>query len=262
MAQTFNDLYNERKKQTAQGLLGFLLWTFIETAAGIVREHVGLMQEMNPMKSILANLRVPALISFLAVLPFMLLEFTFVILKGLNFDLKDARDSMVIFGFLWLGMTAILLILKPMVRNMRARNKGAANPVLTQENAMKSVATNPASAAMIGFILALPFLTVLLFLLLGIEPPLGPLAPLLHGPNPGQPNVFGTLLVLGALLLSVLACLIARAPIVRTIRAGGGLFAHPINLMLAAVIVSFVAMFVVGLIVDQFPCWIGVPNCD
>ena len=31
MEQTFNDLYNERKRQTERGLLGFVLWTFIET---------------------------------------------------------------------------------------------------------------------------------------------------------------------------------------------------------------------------------------
>jgi hypothetical protein len=39
MEQTFNDLCNERR-QTGKGWLGFVLWTFAETATGIIKEHV------------------------------------------------------------------------------------------------------------------------------------------------------------------------------------------------------------------------------
>lgn len=99
-------------------------------------------------------------------------------------------------------------------------------------------------------------------MVLHIEPPLGPLEPLLKNPNPDQPNILGTLMVLGALLLAIVACFIAPAPIVRTLQAGGSLFAHPINMLLAVVIVVFMGWLVIGLTVDQFPCWIGVPNCD
>ena len=263
MQQTFNDLYNERKQQTEGGLFGFVLGTFVETAIGIIHEHVLLTKEMNPMKNILTNLRLPAIISFLIVLPFMLLDFMFVIVKRLNtFSLRNALDFTVIFGFLWLGLAAIILILMPIVRNIRVGNNCMANAVLTQGSAMTNIFTNPKSAAIVGFILALPFVTLLSLLLLGIEPPLGPLEPLLNNPNPDQPDVLSSLIVLGAFLLSVLACVIVRAPIVRTMRAGGSLLAHPINLMLAVVILSFITMLVVGLIVDQYPCWIGVPNCD
>ncbi len=259
MEQTFNDLYNERKRQAEGGLFGFVLWTFMETAIGIVQEHILLIKEMNPMKNILTNLRLPAIIGFLIILPFMFLEFIFVIVKRLNFDLRDALDSIVIFGFLWLGVTGILLILMPLVRNIRAGNTIMANPVPAREN---TILTNPTSAAIISFLLALPFVTILSLLLFHIRPPLGPLEPLLNNPDPDQPNVLGSLIVLGAFLLAVAACLIARAPIVRTLQAGGSLFAHPANLMLAVVILSFITMLVVGLIVDQYPCWIGVPNCD
>ena len=37
MEQTFNDLCRERR-EAGEGLLGFVLWTFIETSAGIIRE--------------------------------------------------------------------------------------------------------------------------------------------------------------------------------------------------------------------------------
>jgi|GEM_PF-419008 len=260
MEQTFNDLCNERKQQTESGWLGFVLGIFVETAIGIVQENILLLREMNAMKNSLTHLRLPAILSFLVILPFILLEFTFVIVKRLTFDLRDALDSIVIFSFLWLGVAAIVLILMPIVRNLRAGNNRMVNPAPAQGN--NTILTNPTSAMIISFLLALPFLTILLLLWLHIEPPLGPLEPLLKNPDPDQPNVLGTLLFLGALLLAVAACLIARVPIVRAMQAGGSLFAHPMNLMLAVVILSFIAMLVVGLIVDQYPCWIGVPNCD
>ena len=53
MEQTFNDLYQERK--TEGGWFGFVLWTFAETAIGIVREHVLLLTKGATMKNILAN---------------------------------------------------------------------------------------------------------------------------------------------------------------------------------------------------------------
>jgi hypothetical protein len=193
----------------------------------------------------------------------MLLAIVFDIVKRLDtFSLRNALDLFVTFGILWLGVAAIILILMPLVRNMHARNNIMANPALTQDNTKKNIITNPKSAAIIGVILALPFVTILSLMMLHIEPPLGPLEPLLKNPDSDQPNVIGTLIVLGAFLLAIAACIIARAPIVRTIRAGGSLLAHPLNLMLGVVILSFITMLVVGLIVDQFPCWIGVPNCD
>jgi hypothetical protein len=259
MEQTFTDLCQERKQQAEAGLFGFMLWLFVETALGIVQEHILLIKEMHPMQNILTSLRLPALISFLLVLPLVFLEVAFVVIKRLTFDLRDMLDSVVIFGFLWLAVTAILFILAPVVRTLRSGNNGLAKPVPASGN---TLFTNPTSAALISFLLALPFVTILSLLILHIEPPLGPLAPWLNNPNPDQPNILGTLVVLGALLLAVAAGLIARGPIVRTLQAGGSLLAHPINLMLAVVILSFIIWLVVGLTADQFPCWTGVPNCD
>jgi hypothetical protein len=55
MEQTFNDLCNERKQQAEYRWFGFVLWIFVETALGIMREHVLLITEGATMKSILAN---------------------------------------------------------------------------------------------------------------------------------------------------------------------------------------------------------------
>jgi hypothetical protein len=258
MQQTFNDLYSERKRQTDQGLFGFVLWLFVETAIGILQERVLSIKAMNPMNNLLTNLRLPAILGFLIILRFIILELTFVMVKRMTFDRRDALDSIVIFGFLWLGVAVIILILRPVMQNLRVGNTSAAKPTPAQGN---MILANPTSAAIISFILALPFVTLLSSLLLGIEPPLGPLEPLLRT-DPDQPNYLGLFIVLGAFLLAVAACLIARASIVQTLQAGGSLFAHPLNLMLAVVILFFITRLVVGLIVDQFPCWIGVPNCD
>jgi hypothetical protein len=130
-----------------------------------------------------------------------------------------------------------------------------------RNNTMKNVMSNPKAAAIIGFILALPYLTISSLLMLGIEPPLGPLKPLLNNPDPDKPDP-GSFVVLGAFLLSFVALFVTRAPISRTMRAGGSLVAHPLNLILAVVILSFIAIAVVIVIIDQYPCWIGVPNCD
>lgn len=61
MQQTFNDLCRER--QTEAGWFGFVLWTFVETALGIVREHALLIREGNKMKNVLASPGSAALLS-------------------------------------------------------------------------------------------------------------------------------------------------------------------------------------------------------
>ena len=53
MEQTFNDLYNERKRQTERGLFKFVLWMFVETAVGITREYILIITHGDYMKNIL-----------------------------------------------------------------------------------------------------------------------------------------------------------------------------------------------------------------
>ena len=98
--------------------------------------------------------------------------------------------------------------------------------------------------------------------MLNSEPNLGPLRFLLQNPDPDQPNVVGSLIALGTLVLVVVALVLNLMSITWTMRAGGSMTAHPVNLVLAAVMVSLVAWVVGAIVVDQYPCWIGVPNCD
>jgi hypothetical protein len=90
---------------------------------------------------------------------------------------------------------------------------------------------------------------------------------MLNGPNPEQLYVFripvpSQFIALVLLSLPVAAGIIAGGPIVNTLRAGGSLFAHPINLIIVVFIVSTFAFGLTTLILDQWPCFMGVPNCD
>lgn len=127
---------------------------------------------------------------------------------------------------------------------------------------MNNTLTSSRWTAIGGVLLALPFAIMFTLLLIGAEPPsFGPLEPLLT-PEVGQPNVVGTAIVMGAWLLALVAFILNVRPIVRDVRAARSIATSRANLLVAIAAFSFVALFVGGIIVDQYPCWIGVPNCD
>jgi hypothetical protein len=120
--------------------------------------------------------------------------------------------------------------------------------------------TTPLTPAVFHILLfALPYLATLSLRPLHLEPALDAW---LNGPDPSQANIRGPLFVVGLFLLVMAAGLIAGAPIVRTLRAGGGLFAHPINLVIVLLALLPILWGVASLIIDQWPCFVGVPNCD
>jgi len=84
MEQTFNDLYEER--QTKPGRFRFILWTFIDTAVGIIREHVLSITEGDSMKNTHAYPRAAALLSAI------LLAVAFIVAPLIYFtgNLRDA----------------------------------------------------------------------------------------------------------------------------------------------------------------------------
>jgi uncharacterized membrane protein YidH (DUF202 family) len=133
---------------------------------------------------------------------------------------------------------------------------------ITQGDAMKNSLTKPRSAAIISFVLCLPFAFLFTLLMLNIEPNFGPLQPLLNNADPDQPDVLGSLIALGTFLLVLAAFIINLIQIVRTMQAGGSITTHPVNLVLAVATLATIAVIIGAIIVDQYPCWIGVPNCD
>jgi hypothetical protein len=247
MEQTFQDLWNE-KRQTKKGLFGFVLWMFIETAIEIFREHLLLISPGDIMQTILKTFGSSALISFLLILPFMIME----VVNRRNFN---EGFPVVLFFVMWLNLFAISLILLPIVRGRRVGEHDTVNPVPAQGNALL---TNPRSAALIS---------VALILSPGILPLLDSLGwvsvdRLFNGPNPEVAYLPGLVFSLGLILFPIAAGVIAGRPIANTLRAGGGLFAHPINLIIVVLIVTTFAIGFASFIIDQWPCFVGVPNCD
>lgn len=247
MEQTFRDLYNE-KRQAKKGLFGFVLWTFIETAIGILRERLLLITEGDRMQTTLRTLGSSGVISFLIILPFMIMEVV-------NRRIFKEEFPFMLFFVLWLNLFAISLILLPIVQGRRTGNHDMANPVPAQGN---TLFTNPRLAAMISIVLFL-FPVILSWL-----DSFGwvPLDRLLNGPNPEVAYLPGQVISILLISIPIAAGIIAGGPIVRTLRAGGSLFAHPLHLIIVVVISFLFAAGVVGLIVDQWPCFMGVPNCD
>ena len=248
MEQSFNDLYNEQKRQTDQEFPSSVLWIFIETAIGIFREHLLLISTGVIMQTILKTIGSPVLISLFIILPFMIME----VVNRRNFN-EDF--PFMLFFLLWFNLFAISLILLPIMQARQIGNHDMANPVPAQGN---TLLTKPKSALMISVILFLS--TIIIFLLDYIG--WVPMQRLLNGPNPEQLYVPGLFIALILISIPVAAGIIAAGPIANTLRAGGSPFAHPLHLIIVVVVLFPIVTGVIAMIVDQWPCFIGVPNCD
>jgi len=253
MEQTFHDLWNE-KQQTKTGLFGFVLWVFVETAVGIVREHILLMKE-NPMKNTIKHLGAAAGISFLLLLPFLLMEWV----NRQNFRTAGEEFPVPLFIFLFVWGMLFIFMLYPIVQGLRKQRDDEANPEAETETASSNILINPRATEIVVLVLALPFLMIGVMRILNIEPPF---AETLNQPDPDKPNFYNTAIPIGAFLLAVVNAFIARASIVQVLQAQGRLFARPISLIVVLLMLLLLAWNWIGFIIDQWPCFIGVPGCD
>ncbi|HEX8130355.1 MAG TPA: hypothetical protein VF527_14730 [Pyrinomonadaceae bacterium] len=110
---------------------------------------------------------------------------------------------------------------------------------------MKSIAKNLKSAALIGFILVLPF-AILESLNNTIT----------------KQNAPGLILLFGFLWLLTMAFVFILTPVVRTVRARQNVLANPFNLLSRIAFLAVIAIVLGSLLSDQMPCFLGVPNCD
>ena len=129
MEQTFNDLCNERKEQTEYRWSGFVLWIFVETVVGIVREHVLLLTKGATMKNTLAIPRSTALISSI------LLAVAFIVapLIYLVGNLRDAMGSFTyavadfLYGPVWAAsLVALVFMLRERIGERAPRRMSLA----------------------------------------------------------------------------------------------------------------------------------------
>lgn len=200
------------------------------------------------MENASRTLGMSALLGLLLIFPLMIMEVTNRRQFGEDFPL-------MLFFVLWLNICAISLIVLPIIQSSRRTNNDTADPILPNGEA---ILVNPRSTAIVS---------IALLLSLGILPLLDhlgwlSLSRLFNGPNPAVAYLPGRIMSAGLIILPVTAGMIASRPIVNTLRARGSLFAHPLNLLIVVIITILFTMGVAGLIIDQWPCFIGVQNCD
>ncbi|MGH9753713.1 MAG: hypothetical protein ACREA2_13110 [Blastocatellia bacterium] len=123
------------------------------------------------------------------------------------------------------------------------RKGGLFQTIMNQK--IKSIVTTLGSATLISFILVLPF-AILESLNNTIT----------------RQNAPGLIALFGVMWLLPMAFIVILAPIVRTVRAGNGILANPITLLFRVAFLSVIAWMWGSLLIDQLPCFLGVPNCD
>ena len=110
---------------------------------------------------------------------------------------------------------------------------------------MQSITTNLRSPAIISLILVLPFV-ILEFMF-----------------NPvNQQDAPGLTVLFGLLWLFPMAFIIILRPLVRNVRVGNSIMRNPMKLLLRVAFLVLIATMWGGILVDQLPCFVGVPNCD
>lgn len=110
---------------------------------------------------------------------------------------------------------------------------------------MKTITKDLGLAALISFILVLP-----LAILEGVNNTIT------------NENVSGLILLFGVMWLLPTAFIVILMSIVRRVKAGNTRVSNPLTLLLrVASLVLIASVWVWGLI-DQLPCFLGVPNCD
>jgi len=56
--------------------------------------------------------------------------------------------------------------------------------------------------------------------------------------------------------------IVTLMPIVRNVRTGNSLIVRPVSLLIRVVILVFIAWMWTSILIDQMPCFLGIPNCD
>lgn len=110
---------------------------------------------------------------------------------------------------------------------------------------MKAITTNLRLAALISLVIVMPF-AVLELLSTGIN----------QQNAPGLAVLFGVLWLLPTVFMSILM------PLVRNLRAGNSILANPVSLLFKVVFLALIVIVWGSIVIDQLPCFLGVPNCD
>lgn len=111
---------------------------------------------------------------------------------------------------------------------------------------MKTFTSNLNVAAMIGFLLMLPFAA---------------LEFMLNAANRRNLSDF-PLPLFGLLWLLPMLFLLIGQPLVHDLRTETRSMATPRHLLWQVALLALIAVLWIGVLTDQMPCFLGVPNCD
>jgi len=75
-------------------------------------------------------------------------------------------------------------------------------------------------------------------------------------------NALDVIVLFGLLWLLPAAFTLTLISSMRALREGGGFLAHPFSLLLRVAFLASTALVWGGILIDQVPCLLGVPNCD
>ena len=117
--------------------------------------------------------------------------------------------------------------------------------LLQDKNPMKNIVTNLGSAALISFLLVLPFAI---------------LESLFNTVN--TQNGLGLVALFGLMWLLSMAFIVILVSLVRSVRAGTPIMANPVTMLFRVACLALIAMMWGGIVIDQLPCFLGVPDCD
>lgn len=127
MQQTFNDLYKEQS--TGSDGSSFIVETFVETALGIMQEHILVISEGDSMKNISSNPGSAALIGFLCSIPFIVMNALVAnqVQPVLSFIRPDGHTSTFEYGLLAFVLLLLpigaFITLRPVLRKEQGKNQ-------------------------------------------------------------------------------------------------------------------------------------------
>lgn len=234
MEQTFDDLCNEQQGR----LFSLTLHISIDTGIGIGKEQILHLSKRSTMSSLLKNPKTAAIVGVMLFLPGVVMLSLLMLgieptLGSLAPYLQPPNDGPHILGSL---IVLSLILVLPAVGVI-------VNVAATEGNAVKSIFSNLGSAVIISLLVVLPL--IIMELVFGRDS-------YSNFPWP----LFGILWLLPVMFIVIFA------PIIQSVRAGNSILANPITLVLRVGFLFLIAIMWCGILIDQMPCFLGVPNCD
>jgi len=126
---------------------------------------------------------------------------------------------------------------------------------------MNEVITQPRTASFLGVLLALPFTLLLLIAVFNIDPMNSWMRNLLMSDSERM-HAGGLFFLIATMILVPIGFTINVASVRKTVRLGSPVMAHPVNALLALALLAYIVALVGAFVIDQYPCWQDVPNCD